>query len=104
MSIGPLGNATGVAGLPIAQTHGSEIDRTAGEAGLQRRRVDMEHRATAAAGVGEPDAEDFAASDRDADGRRPWTDRPLPDEKPPLDLPQNKDSAQQSGNLLDVKA
>ena len=102
MSIISLGNTSGVAGLPIAQMKGSEADRAVGEVGIQRRQLHHEHQAAVAAGVGEPDGEDFATSDRDADGRRLWKDRLLPDGNALHDSPRGKDPTQQSGNLLDL--
>ncbi len=102
MSIVSLGNTTGVAGLPPAQAKGAEADRVAAEVGVQRRQLHGERRAAAAAGVDEPDGEDFAASDRDADGRRSWKDRPLPDENAPHHSPRSNDPTRRSGNLLDV--
>ncbi len=60
------------------------LERAHGEVGAQRRRVYHERKAEAAAGVGQPDGEDHETADRDADGRRPWEDRPAPEAMPPL--------------------
>jgi hypothetical protein len=102
MSIGPLGAMTSVAGTPLAQTAGSELERSHGEVGAQRRQVYYDGKAEAAAGVGQPDGEDHETDQRGADGRRPW-------EEPPTSLadvlqnsPRSVDPSRQSGNLLDL--
>jgi hypothetical protein len=102
MSIGPLTPAS-AAGSPLAQTKGADVERAQEEVGARRRRVYHERKAEAAAGVGEPDGEDHEAAERDADGRRPWEDRPEaePGDSPPI-ARQSKDPSQQSGNLLDM--
>jgi hypothetical protein len=103
MSIGPLGIAASAAGVPLAQTKGSAVERAQEEVGAERRQVYHEQEAAAAAGVGEPDGENHETTERDADGRRPWED--LPDGQPqptPPETRQSKDPLQQSGNLLDL--
>jgi hypothetical protein len=103
MSIGPTGITTSVAGTPLAQTAGSEVERAHGELAAQRRQVYYEGKAEAAAGVGQPDGEDHETDQRGADGRRPW-------EEPPAcqrggvspTPPRSADPSQQSGNLLDL--
>lgn len=74
----------GSAGTPLAQAKGPEIERAGRQLDARQRRVYYEGEAEAASGVGQPDGEDHEASQRDADGRRPW-------EEPP-----------ESGNLLDL--
>jgi hypothetical protein len=103
MSIGPLGGAASVAGTPLAQAKGSDVERAHGEVGAQRRRVYHGQKAEAAAGVGQPDGEDHETADRDADGRRPWEDQPAPEENAASQgVPRSKDPSRQSGNLLDL--
>jgi hypothetical protein len=87
----------------MAQTKGSELERAQQAVGAERRQVYHERKASAAAGVGEPDGEDHETAERDADGRRPWEEpgEPTEDDSPPP-APQSKDSSQQRGNLLDL--
>lgn len=105
MSIGPLNNVAGsVAGSPMAQTHGSETERTQHETGVQQRRVQSSQKAESAAGVGETDGQDHETDDRDADGRRPWerSAHKAAGEQAAPDPPRAKDATGQSGNLLDL--
>jgi hypothetical protein len=110
MSIGPLVNIAGsIAGSPLAQATGSEVERSGQEAGAEQRRVQSDRKADAAAGIGETDGQDHEPAERDADGRRPWE---APPEKKPDDnsddaqsppgTKQSKDTTGQSGNLLDL--
>jgi hypothetical protein len=104
MNIGPLGAVnTGAAGSPLAQTKGSEVERTEQQLGARQRQVYHGRKAEAAAGVGEPDGEDHEATERDADGRRPWEEPAATngDVAEPKAHP-SKDPSQQSGNLLDL--
>ena len=113
MSLGPLGGiASSVAGSPLAQTKGSDVERTQEDAANQARRVQTDQKAENAAGIGEADGEDHETAERDADGRRLWEEPPggqpasdanEPDENPPAhDSPRSKDSSGQRGNLLDL--
>jgi hypothetical protein len=103
MSIGPLGIAASTAGVPLAQTKGSAVDRAQEAVGAERRRVYHEQKAAAAAGVGEPDGDNHETTDRDADGRRPWEEPPEAEPQAAApDTRQSKDPSQQSGNLLDL--
>ena len=104
MSIGPLsGVNAGVAGSPLAQTKGSEVERAQQTVGAEQRQVYHGRKAEAAAGVGEPDGEDHETADRDGDGRRPWEDQPEPEQNAAVPTTrQSKDPSQQSGNLLDL--
>jgi hypothetical protein len=103
MSIGPSGIAASVAGTSLTQTAGSELERTHGEVGAQRRRVYYGGKAEAAAGVGQPDGEDHQTDERGADGRRPWEE---PAASAAADASQNAarsvDPSRQCGNLLDL--
>lgn len=110
MSVGPLGGIAGsIAGSPLAQTKGSETERSQQDAGTQQRRVETARRAEAAAGIGQTDGQDHETDERDADGRRLW-EAPAKPEEPetaPKDgaagrQPHGKDASGQSGNLLDL--
>jgi hypothetical protein len=103
MSIGPLGNVTTVAGIQLAQTTGSELDRVHREVGAQRHKVYHERKAEAATGVGEADGENHEITDRDGDGRRSWEDRPdTGTTNATRAVPRSVDPSHQSGNLLDL--
>lgn len=72
MSVGPLNSIGSFAGAPLAQTKGSEIDRTRQETVKQEFRLREQMSADDAAGVAAADGEEKRAEDRDADGRRLW--------------------------------
>jgi hypothetical protein len=85
MSIGPLGffsviaatsPQTSALAAPLAQSQGSDVDRTATEVAEQARETDADTKAETAAGIGQTDGEEHSANDRDADGRRLW-EKPL---------------------------
>lgn len=71
MSIGPMGMIGSLAGGQLAQTKGSETERTQQETSAQSRATKNSEKAELAAGVGQT-TEDAETSDRDADGRRLW--------------------------------
>lgn len=109
MSVGPLGGIAGsVAGSPLAQAKGSDVERAQQDAANQTRRTQSNQKAESAAGIGETDGEDHQTADRDADGRRLWEAPPeaTSDEA----AAQNghseqapaKDASGQRGNLLDL--
>jgi hypothetical protein len=107
MSIGPLAGLAGsVAGSPLAQTKGSEIERAQHETANQQRRVANDLRADSAAGIGQTDGDSHETNDRDADGRRLWEISLANPEKDPTDEtaenPQSKDASRRSGTLLDL--
>ncbi len=107
MSVGPLGGIiASAAGVPLAQTKGSEVERANQEAGAQHRNVTYEQKAEAAAGVGEADGEDHQTAERDADGRRPWELPPEkqknPGEDPSTRQTVSRDASGDSGKLLDL--
>ena len=109
MSVGPLGGlAASAAGSPLAQTHGSEVDRARHDAAAQQRKVHSDQKAEDAAGIGETDGEDHEAEDRDADGRRLWEEAPTPTGEKHDDATRDsgaaraKDPSGASGNLLDL--
>ncbi len=107
MSVGPVGGLAGsVAGTPLAQTAGSEVERAQQATSVQERRLQNDLRAERAGGIGEADGDDHETAERDADGRRPWEiSPPAPEagQPPPLDgPPQSKAASRQSGNLVDL--
>lgn len=108
MSIVPLGGIVGsAAGSPLAQTSGSELERSQQDANAQQTRALSNHKAESAAGIGETDGEDHEPAERDADGRRLWEEPPRRPEDaheenvPPLPA-RSKDPSGASGNLLDL--
>jgi hypothetical protein len=99
-----IGIAGSMAGSPLAQIKGSDVERTQQDAGAQQRGVQNELKAESAAGVGQADGEDHQTADRDADGRRPWE---WPAAKKPATAADQepappKDPGGDSGNLLDL--
>ncbi|HEX5442945.1 MAG TPA: hypothetical protein VFW87_03910 [Pirellulales bacterium] len=104
MSIGPTSFVGSVAGTPLSQAKGAELERAQHDAASQERQVAGDRQAENAAGVGSTE-EESATGDRDADGHRLW-------EKPPEKLADNgdatadehrvKDPTGQSGSLLDL--
>ena len=110
MSVGPLGGiAAGAAGSPLAQTKGSDIERTQQDTSSQQRQVQNNQKAETASGIGEADGEDHEAADRDADGRRPWETADggeeaseSADETPATNQRQSKDVSGDSGGQLDL--
>ncbi len=107
MSVGPMsGLAASAAGSPLAQSHGSEVERARGDAAAQQRKIRNDQKAEDAAGIGETDGDDHQAEDRDADGRRLWEESPQPPSagvtSPDAAGPRGKDPTGHSGNLLDL--
>ena len=106
MNVGPLGGLVGnAAGVPVAQTKGSEVEREQRESAGQVREMDLAGQAEQAQGVGQT-KQDHEISDRDADGRRPWeTALPSPEDHDASvthEPPQSKDAAETAANQLDV--
>ncbi len=109
MSVGPLAGLAGsVAGTPLAQTKGPEVERAQQDLRNQQRRVQNDLRAENAAGIGEADGEDHETAERDADGRRFWEESPGQKTAPPPNPeaaagePRSKDSTGKTGRLLDL--
>jgi hypothetical protein len=108
MSIGLVSGsiAGSAAGTSLAQTRGSDIDRTQQESSARDLRTQSAEKAESAAGVGETDGDNHQTAERDADGRRPWEfpRRQGPQEDgsdaPPRD--QGRDPTGQSGSMLDL--
>ncbi len=94
MSIGPAvpSGLTSLAGVPLAQTRGKEVDRAVEETAQQSRSRSSEKAAELAAGIGETDGQNHHATERDADGRRPW-------EIPVGSRPKETESKEGSGDL-----
>jgi len=115
MSVGPLAAPTAAAaGVPLAQSKGTEVVRAGQDAGAQQRQVYTDLKADAAAGIGETDGQDHETAERDADGRRPW-ERPTPrnadeasadeasgDGSPSEQAGRSKDATGAAGTQLDL--
>ena len=71
MSVGPMGMVGSAAGAPLAQSQGSDVNRVQQDTASQARQTQMSEKAEQASGVGQTE-QDEEATDRDADGRRPW--------------------------------
>ena len=72
MSIGPSSGIIGsVAGAPLAQSKGSELERASQVVTAHQRQAQSDAAAENAAGIGQT-SEDQQSSERDADGRRLW--------------------------------
>ena len=107
MSVGPLpAVAANAAGAPLAQTKGSELERTQQAVAQSERRASNDLRAEMAAGIGEADGEDHETAERDANGRRLWeipaANKPPAPEETPETARQSKDASGQRGTLLDL--
>jgi hypothetical protein len=103
MSIGSLGIIGSAAGTPLSQAKGTETDKAAQSTSDQARQVQSDRHAEAAAGIGQTE-QDEQASDRDADGRRPWEiggKKPDDDEESANTL-LSKDPTGEKGNQLDL--
>jgi len=107
MNVGPLGAAGSVAGSPLSQTRGADVDKAQQDTADQARRSQSQEKATQADGVGETQQEE-EASDRDADGRRLWESPPETEssendenQQPPPSN-QSLDPSGQRGGRLDL--
>lgn len=107
MSIGPLGPIVSAAGSALAQSKGSELERTQNEVAGQERQSEVGRQAESAAGIGAADGENHETSERDANGRRLW-EAPLGKRSGnasaggSADAPRAKDPTGQSGGALDL--
>lgn len=108
MNIGVVGGIpASIAGSPLAQTSGSDVDRTKTATAAQSRAHASAILADKAAGIGETDGKDHQTEDRDADGRRPWEFGPpavgaeLHAECDAAER-QSRDASGASGSQLDV--
>jgi hypothetical protein len=105
MSIGPLGTIGSIAGTPLSQTKGSDVEKAAADTEHRSRTSQAQQRAESAAGIGQT-AEDSEASDRDADGRRPWEAQQQPPQEQDADAAddslRSKDATGMRGITLDL--
>jgi hypothetical protein len=103
MSIGFPGIPSSIAGVPLAQSKGPEVDRVTEDVRAHQRLKSAAAKAEAAAGVGPADGEDHHASQGGADGQCPW-DEPPPSERNSAlpERPLSKDPLGQRGELLDL--
>lgn len=107
MSIGPLGPIVSAAGSALAQSKGSDLERTQNEVAGQERQSEVGRQAESAAGIGAADGENHETSERDADGRRLW-EAPLGKQGGnaaaggSAEAPRAKDPTGQSGGTLDL--
>jgi hypothetical protein len=106
MSVGSLGGLIGsAAGVPLAQTGGSEAERTSRDAASHARASDGAAHSEKAAGIGTTE-QDQETSERDADGRRLW--EAPPDKKQQDEAAaaaanrQSRDTTGHCGNHLDL--
>jgi hypothetical protein len=105
MSIDSLGTVGSLAGTPLAKK-GPDADKVQRDTIDRSRHIESETRAEIAAGIGQTE-EESEASERDADGRRPWefaprknADEPLPDGG--IFTPAAKGPTVERGGLIDV--
>jgi hypothetical protein len=106
MSIGPMPSLVNVAGVPLAQSKGADVERVQQDVAAQQRQTASSVKAENAAGIAAAD-EDHQAEDRDADGRRLWEEmgpakHPTAESEPSEPSPLSRDASGQSGNLLDL--
>lgn len=112
MSVGSSSPLTAAVAVPLAQAHGTEIDRAQQVSAAHARQLRSEALADSAASIAAADGEDNQASDRDADGRLPWqTQQAAPNDAHLKDEAARKqrraraaapEATSQSGSRLDV--
>jgi len=109
VSIGSVGIVGSVAGAPLAQAKGADVERNREAAANQQRQIHSETNAESAAGIGKTDGDNHETHDRDADGRMLYDyglDRkPEDDEATPKDEaepPHAVDPTGQAGSHLDL--
>jgi hypothetical protein len=106
MNVGATtGALSSAAGAPLSQMSGAETERTQKESAARERLVDSQNKSERASGIGETQ-EDREASERDADGRRPWEASPkkkdAADGTDPEIERKAKDPTGMTGNELDL--
>ena len=106
MSLASLGIASGLASIPSSQ-RAHDTEKVQRETTAQARSAAAVEDAASAAGIGRTE-EDAEASDRDADGRRPWEIPDTANKQPDQDATTAaaailaKDPTGVRGNLLDL--
>jgi hypothetical protein len=96
----------GVAGAPLAQAKGADVERAQQDTVQQDRQVQTDAKAEQAAGIGTTEEQAGADADRDADGRRAWEAqargaKASPDQAAAAPR-QSRDATGQSGTQLDL--
>lgn len=98
-----------MAGTPLSQTKGGELDKAHQQNAEQSRQTEAERKAESAAGIGQTE-QDEQASQRDADGRRLWEEPAKspsdPEEESPSDTspqPGARDPSGTRGTQLDLE-
>lgn len=107
MNIGmTTGAFNSAAGAPLAQTTGSETERSQKDSAVRERRADAQSKSERAAGIGTTE-QDQGTDERDADGRRLWEETGKTKDAPAEadgGEPERraKDPTGQSGSALDL--
>jgi len=109
MTLVPLGGLMSAAGSALAQTTGSETERTQKDSVSLHRKVDAEQHAERSAGIGQTE-QDQESSERDADGRRLWenpaeankSSKAAGEIEAEAESRRSKDPTGQSGTKLDL--
>jgi hypothetical protein len=108
MNVGPMGMIGSVAGSPLSQTRGADLEKATQDTSEQARTTRVAEQAEKASGIGQTE-EDTESNDRDADGRRLWEAQPEQTGQTPTQGdgsedsgPRSKDPTGASGNTLDV--
>ncbi len=106
MSVGPLGTIGSLAGTPLSQAKGSEVEKAAQDTSDQARCREAGQRAENAAGIGRAE-KGSATNERHADGRRMWeaadrTSNAEPAETPPAEPRGSQTSSGVPGNTIDL--
>jgi hypothetical protein len=107
MNIGiTTGAFSSAAGAPLAQTTGTETERSQKDSSVRERRADAEGKSERAAGIGTTE-QDQGTEERDADGRRMWEEAGKKKDaagEAEASEPerQAKDPTGQSGSALDL--
>jgi hypothetical protein len=107
MNIGITTGAFGsAAGAPLAQTAGTETERSQKDSSVRERRADTQAKSERAAGIGTTE-QDQGADERDADGRRMWEEtgkKKDSETEAESSEPERraKDPTGQSGSALDL--
>lgn len=106
MNIGvTTGAFSSAAGAPLAQTVGTETERSQKDSAVRERRADAQGKSERAAGIGTTE-QDQGTDERDADGRRMWEETGKKDVAAEADVAEPerraKDPTGQSGSALDL--